>query len=364
MKKQYQQNPFIQSELLPVEIVLHPSWWHRNAGLTFDEDFYYHPLKRVESEKKMEQILYERFGEYGLGEDRDNDLPVVGAVHNAAGYIISEMLGCEVKYLENSAPQVIPAEQDTLAIDVEKAFVHASYKKLQNLFSRLKAKYGFLNGDINWSGVLNTSLDLQGEKIFLDFFNQPEQVKTYFNSIGEVIERFVKTISAETRTTSISVNRNIRHIKQPVFLHSECSHTMISVEQYEEFLMPIDLQWSSKFRPFGIHYCGEDPHRYAEAFSKIRNLDFLDVGWGGDVKELRKYLPSTFMNIRISPVEIIHQTNEDLADLIRQLVKDSANPYLTGVCCINMDDQVEDEKIRTIFETVNELREEYQSLLG
>lgn len=24
---------------LPVEIVLHPSWWHAQAGITFDEDF-------------------------------------------------------------------------------------------------------------------------------------------------------------------------------------------------------------------------------------------------------------------------------------------------------------------------------------
>jgi hypothetical protein len=26
--------------LLPVEVVLHPSWWHAHAGITFDEDFF------------------------------------------------------------------------------------------------------------------------------------------------------------------------------------------------------------------------------------------------------------------------------------------------------------------------------------
>jgi len=355
----YNKNQFIESSLLPVEIVFHPSWWNKHAGLTFDEDFYYHPLKRVESERKMEKVLYDRFGQYGLGEDRDKDIPVVGAVHNAAGYLLSEMLGCRVDYLEDSAPQVIPAEQDKLSINFDEAYKNKSYKKLQYLLDSLKTKYGYLKGDINWSGVLNIALDLQGDKIFMDLFNQPDEVKTYFNDIGKIIESFVTDIASETQTTSISVNRNVRHIKKPVFLHSECSHTMISVEQYEEFLLPIDLEWSWKYRPFGIHYCGEDPHRYAEIFSKIPNLDFLDVGWGGDVKELRKHLPNTFLNIRLSPVEILKQSNEELSIVIRRLVKASDNPYLTGICCINMDNKVGDDKISTIYQTVHELREEY-----
>ena len=52
-----------------------------HAGITFDEDFFHHPVKRVESERRMEQVLHERFGRYGPGADRDRDLPVIGAAH-------------------------------------------------------------------------------------------------------------------------------------------------------------------------------------------------------------------------------------------------------------------------------------------
>ena len=45
---------------------------------------------------------------------------------------------------------------------------------------------------------------------------------------------------------------------------------------------------------------------------------------------------------------------------IRKLVADSASPYLTGICCINMDEKVSDDKITTIFETVEQLRKEYE----
>jgi len=345
--------------MLPVDVIFHPSWWHKHAGIVFDEDFFYHPLKRVESEKQMENMLYERFGRFGLGENRNKDLPVIGAVHIAAGYIIQEMLGCRLIYQEDSPPQVLPAGMVELNIDVEGAFNSDVFKKLMKLQDKLKSRYGYLTGDINWGGVLNIALDLIGEQVFTGFYLKPEETQKQFRLIAGVIERFVTGISKLTGTSSISVNRNVRHIEKPVFLHSECTHTMISTEQYEEFLMPVDITWSRKYRPFGIHYCGKDPHRYAESFSKISNLDFLDVGWGGDIRELRKFLPHTFLNIRLDPVTLNSYTDEELEKTITNLVSDSGNPWLTGVCCINMDDQVEDRKVATIFRTVEACRDAY-----
>lgn len=352
----HNRNPHIHSSPLPVDIVFHPSWWFRHAGISFDEDFYYHPLRRVEVERQMEEELYQRFGQFGLGKDRKTNLPLIGAVHNAAGYFLSEMLGCKVIYQQDSSPQVIAEGMDRLDIHVEDAFKSPVYKRLLMLQEKLKGKYGYLTGDINWSGILNIAMDLVGEKVFTDFFIEPEATKAQFMLIAEVIEKFVSGITLETGTSSISVNRNVRNIEQPVFLHSECSHTMISTEQYEEFLLPADIQWSKKYRPFGIHYCGNDPHRYAESFAKIENLDFLDVGWGGDVKELRKHLPNTFLNIRLDPVTINNYTDSELHATIARLVQDSGNPYLTGVCCINMDDKVEDSRIEGIFNSVNEIK--------
>jgi len=340
---------------IPVDIVLAPEWWYKNTGITFDRDFFFHPLKRVESEKRMEKELYERWGKYGLGADKDKAKPEIGAVHLAAGFMLSEMLGCEVKYTENHPPAVIAANRVDLVIDLEAAFNSEVYKDFVNLTESLKLKYGFLSGDANWGGVLNIAMDLRGEQILMDMMMVPNEVKIYFNSIAAVIEKFTGQVASDTGTTSISVNRAVRHLAKPVFLHSECSHTMISCDDYEQFLMPIDVKWSQTKEYFGIHYCGNDPHRYAESFAKIPGLNFLDLGWGGDVSYLRKYLPDTFFNIRLSPVELIHMSGEEIRDTITKLVTESANSALTGVCCINMDDKVTDNKIDAIFSTVDEL---------
>jgi hypothetical protein len=49
----------------------------------------------------------------------------------------------------------------------------------------------------------------------------------------------------------------VRFFEKPVFLHSECSNTMIS----------------------------------AASYAKIPHLDFLDLGWGGDVAVLHQHRP-------------------------------------------------------------------------
>jgi hypothetical protein len=102
-------NHNLTTEILPVDIVLAPEWWHKHTGISFDEDFFFHPARRVEAEQKMEKVLFDKWGQYGLGKENEIKKPEVGAVHLASGFLISEMLGCKVEYRENHPPAVLPA---------------------------------------------------------------------------------------------------------------------------------------------------------------------------------------------------------------------------------------------------------------
>ena len=53
------------------------------------------------------------------------------------------------------------------------------------------------------------------------------------------------------------------------------------------------------------------------------------------------------------------ESHQEIEQSITKLVKESANLALTGLCCINMDEKVYDEKITAIFETADALRKEY-----
>ena len=161
-------NSFLENSVFPVDIVLSPEWWYLNEKITFDRDFFYHPLKRVETEQRMEKILYERWGRFGLGKNKDQARPEIGAVHLAAGFLLSEMLGCQVIYSENHPPKVLPAHQELRNIDVEVAFHSQPFQQIVALTDSLKYKFGYLTGDINLGGILNIAMDLHGEDIFSD----------------------------------------------------------------------------------------------------------------------------------------------------------------------------------------------------
>jgi hypothetical protein len=208
---------------------------------------------------------------------------------------------------------------------------------------------------------LNTAIDLRGQEFLMDMVDSPDESARFVADLAAVTERFVQNMAQATGTTSISINRTVRHIPQAIYLHSECSNVMISTKLYEQIFLPFDVEWSRRLRPFGIHHCGADPHRFAQSYAKIPNLDFLDVGWGGNVPLLRQHLPRTFLNLRLSPVEISKQTPEQIRQTVRRLVHESANPWLTGVCCINMDENVTDQQVSAIFEEVECLRKEYKS---
>lgn len=343
---------------LPVDVVFHPSWWNKHTGITFDKDFFYDPRRRVADEQLMEKTLYERFGRWGLGAHHAEERPEIGAVHLAAGYLLSEMLGCQIEYGENTPPQVICAHREELTIDEEAPFKSEAFKRLQTLIEALKAKYGYVTGDINWGGVLNLAMDLKGETILMDMMLDPEGVKAYFAQIGRVVERFFSYIQSQTGSSSISVNRIARYMDDPLYIHSECSHTMISEQDYEELLLPIDIEWSKKHQPYGIHYCGRDPHRHAAQFAQIEQLAFLDLGWGGDVKTLREALPETFFSLRLNPVEINSYSSDELREIISSRVAASGDVWKTGICCVNMDSEVRDERVDEIYSIANNLREE------
>ena len=336
--------------------MFHPDWWHKNLGISFDESFFYDPRRRVEDEQKMEQLLYDRFGDLGLGEDHDKQLPQIGAVHLASGYLLSEMLGCRVEYYEDAPPQVLCAHKESLDFEVEDAFRSPAFQRLVKLVEELKAKHGYVVGDINWGGVLNIAIDVRGEEIFTDMLLEPEKANVFFQKIAQVIDKFVWYVQTNTGSSSISVNRSARLFDYPVAIHSECSHTMISEEDYRRFFLPIDQEWSLRHKPYGIHYCGKDPHRMASAFAEIERLEFLDIGWGGDVALLRKHLPDTFFNIRLNPVDIQKYSFEELVKNISERVAASGTDLTkTGLCCVNMDKSVSDQRIYDIFQVADNI---------
>lgn len=346
--------------LLPVDVVFHPDWWHTHYGLDFREPFHFDPQVRVESERLMRQALYDRFGDLGLGEADAQPRPVVGPVHLAIGFVVQAMLGCQVRFAANTAPWVLCAnlsDEQVWALEVPDLETAPAMRQTIALMDALEAEYGYLEGDVPWDGVQNVALDLRGQQLFLDYYDQPDLVHHLFDVIARTICRVADYVRGRTGTNSISLNRIVASIDPRLSLHSNCSVQMISRKTYETYLLPYECWLAERLQPYGIHHCGDNLEHVVEAYARVPGLAYVDVGWGSDVTACRQALPDAHFSLRLNPARLRTQTPAQVRADVERLL-DQAGPLdRVAVCCVALDAATPDENVRAIFETAADYRD-------
>ncbi len=350
---------FTPKTFLPVEVVFHASWWHRHYGFRFDEGFFFDPTRRVEDERRMREILHRRFGDLGLGEAHAAPRPVIGPVNLAAGYLPSAVLGCEVKFADDATLEVLPAhltDAQVMALQVPDLAANPVFQKLIRLMDVLEARFGHLEGDVNWEGVQNVALNLRGQQLFLDYYDNPALARRLLDVAARTISAMAGYVRQRTGTSSLSVNRIVGPVDPRISLHSNCTVTMVSAAVYREFLLDHDRQLAANLWPYGIHYCGNDMHKVRQEFARVDGAELFDVGWGSDVAVCRTSLPNAIFSLRLNPVRVSTLPREQVVADVEALSRAAGPIARAAVCCVNMDDKTPDENVRAIFQTVERYR--------
>jgi len=343
---------------LPVELVFNPNWWHQTAGICFDRSFYLDPQARIRNDVIMRRVLYQRYGELGLGEADPQPRPVIGSLYVAGGFVIPALLGAEISFAPDAAPQPLPLHLKPEQIEqLEKPDFRQTWP-MDELIAQmdvLESEWGCLIGDLNTDGLLNAAYHLYGADLFVDFYNAPQRVTHLLQQIAELIVDVAMYIRERTGSCSISVNRMVERIDPGLFLHANCSVPMISPRSYRTMQLPIEKQMAARLQPFGIHHCGDNLQRYASAYAEVSPA-FVDIGWGSDVAACREALPDAFFNLRLSPVRMLTCTPQEIAADTESLLCAAGPLEMAGVCCINMDYGTPDENLFAMYEVVERFR--------
>lgn len=344
---------------LPIELVFNPNWWHKTAGISFDQSFYLDPQARIQNDLIMRQVLYRRFGDLGLGESDPQPRPVIGSLHVAGGFVIPALLGAKILFTPDAAPQPLPLKFSAAEIE---SFEIPDFRQgwpMRELIAQmdaLESEWGYLIGDLNTDGLLNAAYHLYGADLFADFHLAPQRVTRLLEQIAGLIVDVAEYIRQRTGSCSISVNRMVERVNRGLFLHANCSVLMISPRSYRALHLPIEKQMAARLQPFGIHHCGDNLQRYASAYAELP-LDFIDVGWGSDAAACRQALPRTFFNLRLSPVRMLNCTPQEIAADTESLLNAAGPLELAGVCCINMDAGTPDENLFAMHRVVEKYRQ-------
>ncbi len=335
--------------MVPANIIFNPNWWWHEYGISFDESFYMDSRRRIKEDLAMRKALFERF-QYGTADSESR--PVLGSENIAGGFVIPALFGAELRFSEDQAPWALPCDLSRQAVwklrvpDLEEVW---PLNRLLRQAEDLVRDFGFVVGDINTDGVLNTALCLRGQQLFEDFYDDPELVAHLFGVIAGAICAVAHRIRKLTGSTSISVNRSIVDVDRRIFLHANCSFQMISPEHYRKHLLETERYLAEELRPYGIHHCGSNCHTFADCYAQL-GVVFLDVGAGSEITPLRVAMPGAFLNLRLSPVALLTAEPMDIRREVRRLISESGRFCRTGVCCINMDHGTPDRNVSAMLE--------------
>jgi len=141
-------------------------------------------------------------------------------------------------------------------------------------------------------GIITTSLKLTGESIMMSMMTDPGLVHSIHQWITDVYVILVNHFASagDLKVTSVHVG--------------ECSGTMISSDQFEEYVVPYMSMLGDRRGPVRLHSCGMSDHIIGAA-SGIRNLKILDVGSGTSIQKIRDIMGRGFEINVFPPMELL-----------------------------------------------------------
>jgi hypothetical protein len=337
---------------IPHDVTFHPKWWHNNAGVSFNKDFFYNTNYRIEADICMRKVLYEKFGDFGLGEKEPSPRPILGSDLIASGFLHSELLGCNVRYSDDNPPEVLcrnMKEEDALRLEVPDLDKSELWQMVQKQIDWLLAEYGTVYSCINLMGVQNIALDLRGSELYIDYYSNPEVAHHLLKVCTELSIEVGKRLGKVSRTVSTGVTSIVGKTVPDVYLTSNCSVEMVSLRKYRDFLLPYDNRLAECFPVFGIHHCGKTMEHVVDGYREVKNLKFAEAGAFSDVGQVRKKLPEVFLNARYSPVKLKEAPFKEIREDIAAIVQAGAPLNLLSISCVGIDDTVPDEQVRNFL---------------
>ena len=334
-----------------VDVTFHPSWWHRYAGVDFDELFFFDAEVRTEADIRMRRTLWEHFGEYGLGEEHPEARPILLSDLIACGFLYSQLLGCEVVFKKDDAPQVMCAhlsDEQVRALKAPDLDEHPLWRKVRRQIDYYLKDFGRVESAINLMGIQNIALDLRGEELFFDYYDEPELEKILLSAAAELSVDIGRRLYAVSPTVSGGVTSIVKQACPGVYLTSNCSVTMLSNEQYVEHLLPYDVKLAEAFPCFGIHHCGPNMEAVIDGYLRVPNLKFLEIGAGSDLCAAAKAVGERDIKccIRYSPVALKADSKEEIARKTDEAIRAFGGDERLCFSCVGIDGNTDPGDVR------------------
>jgi len=332
------------------EIGFTPNWYHQNLGIHFDEKWHNEPTYRRDSILRMKDELRRRFPGTSIGciDQDDQPLDILTGTYGAAS--IAAIYGIPIIYAQDNWPNCAHqylTESEIQNLEPPNLNNNPHFESLMRQVDQIAEFEGSVVGFINWQGVLNNAQRLRGQDIFMDMMMNPDLVRHLFDCVTETMIEGAKILHGRQRESGVDVR---------FFTMSNCLVNMISAQHYEEFLLPYDLRIARNFETVGVHNCAWTADPYLEAYAKIPNISYIDMGQDSDLKKAKQLFPKGRRAIMYTPMDVAGKSLNDIkTDL--QKIADEYGPC--DIVAADIEVGTSDQRVKDFIEICEEISSNY-----
>ncbi len=334
----------MENKLFPqINITFSPAWWRHHYGIDFSEPLWKDVVYSTESACERSRLLFERFGDLGLGEAEPQPQPQ--AAYTYGDRFMAAFWGCPIRYLPDQPPAAIPLEnprQHMEGIFVPEIASSAVVAKAFSDAARLKDAFGAVTAGINFGAPLNNAVSIYGEEILAACVGDPELATWVLRQMAEAIMLVFDQVSSV-------IDETPGNPREGYFSLGNCPVCMLRPKTYAQVVLPVDLWMREQFKGrFLLHHCGIF-HPYVEVYKPLKPTE-LDIGWGTDLKLARAAFPDLPMSTYIDVSALRGITREGVDAIIGKIVRDAGpRELLTAIAVAEIGPDVPDETVRDLM---------------
>jgi hypothetical protein len=296
--------------MITISGTLSKGWMAKALGVKFDCDYYFEPDRRYAIDCKCNEYAAAQFpgmrlfySESNLGQIDywDKSQIQIGGIQ--PNMILGMLLGADFVshdsydaditpgcLLGKSADE-LPPPGSLLDYDLVKLFdeqIRRVQNDSQNQLCPIPPFFWDVSGRATIHGVMTTAQKFLGETFFMDMMTEPQQCLKIMGWIADAFIVLCRHFSdiANLPVTSVHIG--------------ECSSCMVSPELIEKFVVPVTSKIGEKLGPVRLHSCGPSTN-HLQAFSKIANLNSLDLGGETSIKKARQIFGKDML-ISVAPL--------------------------------------------------------------
>ena len=313
---------------------------HQRFGLDMGERFHADILWRVQALMEIDRLVWETFGELGLGYEE----PFPRATVEPFGHrFMPAMYGSACTFAAGEEPaaryrRLDPAELAALPPWTPERFEAAApVRKVIEQVSALRAHYDYLDEHAarmdynphyrplsalqNLGSVINTAVSTFGEEVLFLYEDDPPLLRAFYRNVTDLMLRCLDYFPRLD-------GRPLDH----VFV-GDCTVAMISPRQYEACNLSFDAELSryaaSIHARFLVHQdSGASPH--LAAYARLGAVAELDFGQDTDFDEAARRFPGASVNCILFPSWIRATPLQEIrAELTRLMRAGRAFPRFT-----------------------------------